>query len=147
MALDIEGIYQRLEEIYQVSNQEGVGAKLGKTIETMRTQKYRRSFPEAWKWYTMLVTGCTEGWLLRGELPKYRGDLVLSDLAAPIQATAKRMLDMSPEVQALVERVASLVQTCHPDPVKVIEIAAMIVEEQTRAAEALRNDVPLPEGR
>jgi hypothetical protein len=145
MSQDVAGTYARMMQVWKVKNYRELGAKLeGKPAGTIASRKYQRSVPTEYILLTMLGTGCRKEWLLTGEGDVYRGELLVADLTAPLQAAVRSLMGASDAVQTLFERVAGLLATNQPAVMDAIKGGVIVANVRKKTPADIKADVPDP---
>lgn len=81
-------------------------------------------------------------WLRQGTGEMYRGNLLVGDLPAPLQAAVRSMLNSSSEAQALLERAARLLERDHIDIIRDMDRAITGIEVMNRMPGIFINEIP-----
>jgi hypothetical protein len=142
MAEDVAAIYARMEIAWNVKGWAALGVKLQRPAGTIASRKYQGRVPTEYILRTMLGTGCREEWLMSGEGPMLRGDVLLCDVALPLQEVVMRLQGKGDAVYAAIVRAARLLEAAQPSVIRYLVNRLMAAEEMLSAAEDLNDEVP-----
>jgi hypothetical protein len=137
-----DAVYQRMLYAWKVKTYVALAPCLEVSVGAVRQNKSEGTVPEAYILRTLIGTTCRKQWLLTGEEPIYRGDLLVADLTAPLQRAVRIMMGASEEAQAVFERVAGLLASGQRIVIDAIVNGAMAAEQRRRIVEEMEHDVP-----